>query len=192
MDISIINKQINSWKDILSHHCLCVKFVLRLVHYFYGLVYVKKAMLKGNVIKYMHLKIDLQKCYDIFCSQYFGKMVTYDSLTKLSIFGNFYNREIDFMFEELKNMRWTWHQETGTPCGVVYAYLPLSILLRDWDKPNLQDNKSICCTLLLRFYIFIKPKLTHWYPCLKKVLLLLHRGVFACSCWLIDNDFGRE
>ena len=72
----------------------------------------------------------------------------------------------------------------------MYAYLPLSILLRDSDKPNLQDNKSIYNILLLRSYIFIKPKLAHWYPRLnKKVPLLLHSGVRP-SCRIQASPAG--
>ena len=43
-----VNHQQTAEYFFLSYDCLCVKFILRLVHSFYGLVHVKKAMLKGN------------------------------------------------------------------------------------------------------------------------------------------------
>ena len=57
------------------------------------------------------------------------------------------------MLEELKNMRWTWHQGIGPP---MYAYLLLSLLSRDWYRPNFRDNKSTYNALLLGFCLFLK------------------------------------
>ena len=49
----------------------------------------------------------------------------------------------------------------------MHASLALSSLLSVWCKPNSLNNKSICNTLLLEFYISAKPRLTHWYQCPK-------------------------
>ena len=76
------------------------------------------------------------------------------------------------MLEELKNMRWTWHKKQDH----VHASLALSMLLSDWHKPNLGNNKYTHNTLLLGFYIFVKPKLIE-LNALKKVPSFLHRGV---------------
>ena len=37
----------------------------------------------------------------------------------------------------------------------MYAFMELSILLSDWHKPNLRNNKCKHNTLLLAFYIFL-------------------------------------
>ena len=69
----------------------------------------------------------------------------------------------------------------------IHASLALSSLLSFWYKPNSLNNKSIHNTLLLKFYICAKLRLTHWYPCPKKVPLLLHRGVQAVTATVVDH-----
>ena len=56
-------------------------------------------------------------------------------------------------------------------------HVVLSMISRDWHKPNLRDNKSTNCTLLVGSDSFVKPKTSHWYPCLKKRIIILAHGV---------------
>ena len=49
------------------------------------------------------------------------------------------------------------------------AYLPLSILLRDWEKPNLQDSKSKYNTLSPKSYIFIKTDINPFISTSKEI-----------------------
>ena len=59
----------------------------------------------------------------------------------------------------------------------MHPYLVLSIISKDWHKPNLRDNKSTNCTLLVGSDSFVKPKTSNWYPCLKKRIITLAHGV---------------
>ena len=78
------------WRDRRCYHCFCVKFVLRLVHSFYGLVHAKQ-MLKGNFIKCMHLKSIYKNVMIFFAPNMRGKWL--HTIAKLSIFGTFDSRE---------------------------------------------------------------------------------------------------
>ena len=78
------------------------------------------------------------------------------------------------MLEELKNLRWTCHQEIRTP---MYASLALSILLIEWYKPSLKTNKGI--NLFLVVYIFVRPKLTHWILHPQQSAITFAQG---CTC----------
>ena len=75
------------------------------------------------------------------------------------------------MLEELKNMRWTWHQETGTPCIFIYHYLYF------WETGTNQIYKTTSQYITLHYRGLILS-LTHWYLRQKtNVPLLLHRDV---------------
>ena len=47
-------------------------------------------------------------------------MVTHDNKVAIWTFGALDSYTIDLMLEELKNMKWTWHQGIGTPCMLLW------------------------------------------------------------------------
>ena len=73
----------------------------------------------------------------------------------------------------------------------MHAYLTLSLLLKGWDKPNLHHNKSTNNSLL-RFYVFVNPKLTNWYPCQKKNYHYLWTGVYTLFTRPMDKGSNEN
>ena len=156
--------------DFLSCYCLCVKFSLRLMHNIHSLINVEKSILKGHFQPTKANKNWFRKNNNIFSARYLQTMVTYNNQIGFLKFVTLHSCTIELILDELKNIRWIWHQEIRTPC-IIFTKLLV------WYTPNSLNSKSIYNTLLLEFYICAKPRLTHWYPCPKKVSLLLHRGV---------------
>ena len=68
-------------------------------------------------------KLIYNKTYHVLSAQYIGTVVAHDNQVELSTFGTLYSYTIDVMFEELKNMRWTWHQGIGTTCMLIWYCL---------------------------------------------------------------------
>ena len=67
MNMLIIHIQLNRFLELLLFVCeICVA----LGAFFLWTAPWKKTIVKGNFIKYKHLKIDLQKCRQIICPQY--------------------------------------------------------------------------------------------------------------------------
>ena len=64
IDMSLL---MNSWMDFLSHHYLCVKFSLRLMHDIHSLIHVEKSILKGHFQPIKANKINSEKkCWYFF------------------------------------------------------------------------------------------------------------------------------
>ena len=145
--------------DFLSCYCLCVKFSLRLMHNIHSLIDVEKSIMRGHFQPTKANKIDSEKKIIFFSAWYLETMVTYNNQIGFLKFVILHSCTIELILEKLKNIRWIWHQEIRTPC-IIFTKLLV------WYTPNSLNSKSIYSTLL-----------THWYPCPKKVSLLLHRGV---------------
>ena len=105
-------------------------------------------------------------------------MVTYNNQIRFLKFATLYNCTIELILEELKDIKWIWHNKKNQ--DPIHASLALSSLLSVWYKPNSLNNKSIYNTLLLEFYISAKPRLTHWYPCPKKSAITFAQGCIPC------------
>ena len=86
-------------------------------------------------------------------------MVTYINQIRVLKYINLYSCTIELILEDLKcklNL-------TPRNKDPMHVSLALSSLLRVWHKSNSHNNKPICNTLLLDFYICENPKLINWY-----------------------------
>ena len=126
----------------------------------------------------MHSKIDLQKYSNIFAPNTSGPWLpttakqNYQNLVPfIAARQNYYSKS------------WKIWGELDIRKPGPHVCLSRIILVRDWDEPNLHDNKSTHNTLLLGSYIFVK--LTHWYPRLKSAI------TFAQGC-AMANLSGRN
>ena len=71
----------------------------------------------------MHIRILYNKCYYFCFAQYLGTILDCDNKVIFSAFATLYSCTYDLILEELKNIRWSWHQEIMTPCMCLWHYL---------------------------------------------------------------------
>ena len=167
--------------DILSRHYLCVKFSLRLMHNIHSLIHVEKSILKGHSQQINANKNWFRKNVNILSARCLETMVTYNNQIRFLKFITLYSCTIDLILEELKDIKWIWHQEIRTPYMLLWHFLHYCV----WYKPNSLNDKSIYTTLLLECYICAKSRLTYWYPCRKKKCQYFCTGVYNIDpMWL--------
>ena len=144
----------NSWMDFLNCHCLCVKFSLRLMHNIHSLLHVEKSILKGYFQPIKANKNLFRKNINFFSARYLGTMLTYNNQIRFLKFCTLHSCPIGLILEELKDIKWIWHQEIRIPCMLLWHYLHYYMS----DTNQIRSTASQYTTLCYWSFIFVQNR----------------------------------
>ena len=144
----------SSWMDFFSCHYWCVKFSLRLMHDISSLIHVEKSILKGYFQPINANKSWFRKILIFFSARYLRTMLTYNNQIRFPKFVTLHSCPVELILEELKDIRWIWHQEIRTPCMLLWHYLHYYMS----DTNQIRSTASQYTTLCYWSFIFVQNR----------------------------------